>query len=99
MKIRNKEQIISLSAKDIKKNCNLSNAFTEEEIIYMCENENLFKLKKGLIREEEILNPNCYAFLGRKENKLYAFFYFINSKMFFNIELDRLEKYILQIKI
>lgn len=99
MKIRKKEQIISLSAKDIKENCNLSNAFTEEEIIYMCENENLFKLKKGLIREDEIISSNCYAFLGRREGKLCAFFYFIHSKLLLNIEFNRLEKYILQIKI
>lgn len=99
MKIRKKEQIISLSVKDIKENCNLSNAFTEEETTYMCENRDLFKLKKGLIREDEVINSNCYAFLGRKEGKLCAFFYFIHSKILLNIELDRLEKYILQIKI
>lgn len=74
MKIRKKERITSLSAKNIKKNCNLSNAFTEEEIIYMCENKNLFKLKKGLIREDKIISSNCYVFLGRKGSKLYAFF-------------------------
>lgn len=99
MKIRKKEQIISLSVKNIKENCNLSNAFTEEEITYMCENKSLFKLEKGLIRENEVINSNCYAFLGRKEGKLCAFFYFIHSKLLLNIELNRLEKYILQIKI
>lgn len=99
MKIRKKEQIISLSVKDIKENCNLSNAFTEEEIIYICENKSLFKLEKGLRREDEVINSNCYAFLGRREGKLCAFFYFIHSKLLLNIEFNRLEKYILQIKI
>lgn len=99
MKIRKKERIISLSVKDIKDNCNLSNAFTEEEVTYMCENRSLFKLEKGLRVEDEVINPNCYNFLGKREGKLCAFFYLIHSKILLNIELDRLEKYILQIKI
>lgn len=99
MKIKRKEQIISLSVKDIKENCNLSNAFTEEEVNYMCENKSLFKLEKGLRIEDEVINPNCCAFLGRREGKLCAFFYFIHSKLLLNIELNSLEKYILQIKI
>lgn len=99
MKIRKKDQTISLLAKDIKKNCSLSNAFTKEEIIYMCENKNLFNLKKGLKIRNKVINPNCYSFLGRREGILCASFYFTHSKIFVNIELDKLEEYVLQIKI
>ena len=72
--------------------------FTEEEVTYMCENRSLFKLEKGLKVEDELINPNCYNFLGKREGKLCAFFYLIHSKLLLNIELDRLEKYILQVK-
>lgn len=99
MKIKKKEQIISLSVEDIKKNCNLYNAFTREEVIYMCNNKDLFKLEKGIKTKDGVIASNCYAFLGREGERLYAFIYFDRAKELHVISLYRMSSYILQIKI
>lgn len=89
-----------ISNKDILESCNISNAFTEEELVYAVNEIESSGIKDGIyIGNEYNKTPNMFSVLGRNGDKLIILTYNKRNKTFNKYDIREDFEYKIQVKL